>query len=397
MLHNSADFLLPLLLITFQAVKIAVNTRFLIKDRLEGIGWFTYESLKRITRQHPEHQFYFLFDRPYVEEFIFSSNIIPITLFPPARHPFLWYWWFEYSVPRILSKLKPDAFLSPDGFLSLKASVKQTLVIHDLAFEHFSDHINRLTWRYYRYFTRRYAQKAFRIATVSEFSKQDIVNLYGIPSEKIDVVYNGSSEEFTPISEEEKKVVKKEYTAGNDYFIYVGALQPRKNIVNLLLAFDRFKTKNQGNVMLMIVGRDWAYSEVMKVHTSMQFKDQVLFYDHMNRSNLARLIGASLAMVYVSLFEGFGIPIVEAMNCDVPVLTSNTSSMSEVAGTAGLLADPCSVDDIASKMDLLYHSEQLRNDLIEKGKIQRSKFTWQQTADRLWESVMKSLNRTPSS
>ncbi|MBU6205399.1 MAG: glycosyltransferase family 1 protein, partial [Bacteroidetes bacterium] len=102
-------------------MNIAVNTRFLLSNKLEGIGWFTYETLKRITRAHPEHQFHFLFDRPYHNEFIFSGNITPHILPPPARHPLLWYWWFEQSVPSVLKKIKADLFLSTDGFLSLSA------------------------------------------------------------------------------------------------------------------------------------------------------------------------------------------------------------------------------------------------------------------------------------
>src|SRR5512139_2040469 len=100
-------------------MRIAVNTRLLIKDKLEGIGWFTYETLKRITRKHPEHEFIFLFDRPFDKEFIFAQNIIPVIITPEARHPILWYLWFEYSVPRALKKYKADIFLSPDGYLSL--------------------------------------------------------------------------------------------------------------------------------------------------------------------------------------------------------------------------------------------------------------------------------------
>ena len=152
-------------------MKIAVNTRFLIKNKLEGIGWFTYESLKRITRQHPEHEFVFLFDRPYAEEFIFSDNVTGRVLFPPARHPLLWYWWFEYSVTAALKQIKPDIFLSTDGYLSLACQVPQVIVMHDLAFEHFPDHVNALTARYYRHFTPKFAKKANRIATVSEYSK----------------------------------------------------------------------------------------------------------------------------------------------------------------------------------------------------------------------------------
>lgn len=152
-------------------MKIAVNTRLLVKNKLEGIGWFSYETLKRITTQHPEHEFYFIFDRKHSDDFIFSDNVTPIELFPQARHPFLYYLWFEFSMPRLLKKLKPDLFLSPDGYLSLKSKIKSLVVFHDLNFEHYPEDIPWLERKNYKYFFPRYAKKADRIATVSEYSK----------------------------------------------------------------------------------------------------------------------------------------------------------------------------------------------------------------------------------
>lgn len=122
-------------------IKIAVNTRFLIKNKLEGIGLFTYESLKRITRAHPEIDFYFLFDRKFDQEFIFGDNIKPVVLFPQARHPLLWYLWFEISVARWLKKNNPNLFLSTDGYACLNTSVATVIVIHDLAYEHYKEHV----------------------------------------------------------------------------------------------------------------------------------------------------------------------------------------------------------------------------------------------------------------
>jgi len=115
---------------------IAVNTRLLIQGKLEGIGWFARETLSRITRDHPEHQFLFIFDRPYAEEFIFSGNVTPIVLSPPTRHPILWYIWFEFQIPRILRKYKADLFFSPDGYLSLSTHIMQLAAIHDINFAH---------------------------------------------------------------------------------------------------------------------------------------------------------------------------------------------------------------------------------------------------------------------
>ena len=118
-------------------MKIAVNTRLLLKDKLEGIGWFTHESLRRIVQQHPEHQFYFLFDRPYDEQFVYASNVTPVVAHPPARHPYLWYLFFECGIPARLRSIRPDLFLSTDGWMPLHLrNTKSVNVIHDLNFAH---------------------------------------------------------------------------------------------------------------------------------------------------------------------------------------------------------------------------------------------------------------------
>ena len=140
-------------------MRIAVNTRFLIKDKLEGIGWFTYETMRRITENHPEHQFYFLFDRKPDSHFIFSQNIIPIVLSPQARHPLLWYIWFEISVKRFLKTNNIDLFVSPDGFIPLRSKTPSLGVIHDINFHHSPTGIPLLTRYYYKYFFPRFAKK----------------------------------------------------------------------------------------------------------------------------------------------------------------------------------------------------------------------------------------------
>ena len=190
---------------------IAVNTRFLLDQRLEGIGWFTYETLQRLVEWHPEYQFIFFFDRPYHSRFVFAENITPVVLFPPARHPFLFYTWFEFSVHRALKKYKADIFISTDGFLSLKTKVPTLLVIHDLAHVHFTNQVKYLEQKYYNYFMARFARKAARIATVSAYSKSDIHQQYQIPKEKIDVVYNGARADFQPLNSSQQEQIKKKY------------------------------------------------------------------------------------------------------------------------------------------------------------------------------------------
>ncbi|WP_345079341.1 glycosyltransferase family 1 protein [Nemorincola caseinilytica] len=374
-------------------MRIAVNTRLLLKGKLEGIGWFTYQTLEHIVRQHPEHEFYFFFDRPYDEQFIFAPNVTPVVVHPQARHPILFYLWFEWSIPMMLRKYKIDLFLSTDGYLSLSTKVPTCLVIHDLAFEHYPEHYvtsHRLYWRHY---SPLFARKAARIATVSTFSKNDISERYGIAPGNIDVVYNGAHEEYRPLTAPEREAVKEKYTDGCEYFVFAGAIHPRKNILNLLKAFSAFKKRQRTNMKLVIVGRPaWKYDEVEILRHTMPFKEDVRWVGYMNVDELSKVIGGAYALVYASLFEGFGIPILEALQCNVPAIVSNTSSMPEVAGDAALLTDPADPDDIAAKMHTLYKDETLRARLIANAATQVQKFTWQGAADRLWACMMQCVS-----
>jgi glycosyltransferase involved in cell wall biosynthesis len=371
---------------------IAVNTRLLLKDKMDGIGWFTYETLKRITQGHPEHQFIFLFDHKYSDEFIFSKNITAKTLLPPTRHPFLLNWWYNVSLKRYLEKTKLDLFISPDGFLPLAYKGKMLTVIHDLNFIHYPE---KIKWGWGKLYLKHFpqaAKRATRIATVSEFSRSDIAKQFAVSVNKIDVVYNGASDIFKPISEEEKKTAKEKYSNGQDYFLFVGSLYKRKNIKNLLLAFGQFKTSSGSKMKLLIAGRKiWWSEETDEAYAKMKYKEDVIFTGRLSLEELSKLTAAAYALTYVSLFEGFGIPLVEAMNCDVPVITSDVTSLPEIAGDAALLVNPESTDSIAEAMTRLAEDTALRNSLIEKGREQRKKFSWDKSADLLWKSIERTV------
>lgn len=371
-------------------MKILVNTRLLLSGKLEGIGWFTYENLKRITTVHPEHQFFFLFDRPFSEAFIFADNVTPIVAGPPTRHPVLWYVWFEFVVPRIIRNYKIDLFVSPDGYLSLTAKVKSLIVIHDINFIHRPQDLPLLVGWYYNYFTPKFARKATRIATVSEYSKQDIASNYGVSPHKIDVVYNGANLNYKPISEEGKLIVRQEYTDDDPYFIFIGALHPRKNVARLLQAFDAFREEYQYSFKLVVVGEKMFKSKEISSHyQKMKHSGDVIFSGRLEPEVLHQLLASALALVFVPYFEGFGIPILEAFYCDTPVITSNLTSMPEVASDAALLVDPFSVDAIKNAMLKMASDEGLRNYLIEKGQARRQDFSWDKSSEKLWGSMMK--------
>lgn len=372
-------------------MKIAVNTRLLLKGKLEGIGWVAFETLRRIVKAHPEVEFYFLFDRKPDPMFLFADNVKPVVLVPQARHPFLFIWFFELSVPRALRKINPDLFYSPDGYLSLRSKVPQVVEFHDLNFEHFPNDMPKIhLWHYKKYFPQ-YARKARRIVTVSEFSKQDIVDCYQVDPAKIDVAYNGVNEIFGPLSVEQQETVRAQYSDGHPYFMFVGSLHPRKNLARLFTAFDLFKRQHPCDVKLVIVGeKRWWTETIQQAYDAMSCKEEVVFTGRLSAEELHQVTAAALASVYVSYFEGFGIPILEAFRCDTPVITSNVTSMPEVAQDAALLVDPFKEEAIAEAMGQLLDPE-VRAALIEKGRRRAQEFSWDQAADAIWNSLMKAI------
>lgn len=371
-------------------MKIAVNTRLLLNGRMDGIARFTDETLRILTTKHPEHQFYFYFDTKFDEQFIYNSNVNPVVIYPRARHPFLFFAWFEASLPFHFAKLKPDIFLSPDGFLSLASGVKSVAVIHDLNFEHYPEDIPFFMRKYYSLMFPRFAQKASRIATVSEYSKSDIINTYHVDPSKIDVVYNGAGPVFKAIQATEQQQTREVFSQGREYFFFIGTLHQRKNLVNLFKAFDQFKQNDSRGIKLILAGaRMWWTNEISGAFEGMKYRDEVIFTGRITDEELASLMASALALTYVSYFEGFGIPILEAFHCDTPVITSNITSMPEVAGNAAVFVDPFSVNSIAAAMQKVASDEDLRQKLIVAGREQRLKFSWEQTAEKLWDCVEK--------
>ena len=365
-------------------LKIAVNTRFLLAGKLEGIGKVTHEWLQRLTRQHPEHQFFFFFDRPFDPGFIYAANVTPLVLLPPARHPFLFYIWFQYRVAAALKKIRPDVFLSFDGMTVLETAVPRVTVMHDIAFEHYPQDVSYLQRRYYQHFTPRFVQASNKILAVSEYTRQDIIRQYQADPDKIAVVYNAAGPAFTPTSFEQQVAIRQKHVAGEAYFVFVGALQPRKNLANLFRAFDLFKAQTGSEVMLLVVGRKaWRSSGWRKAYQQMAYRGDVVFSGRVPEPELVQLYGAAVATVYVPTFEGFGLPLVEAQACHCPVITSRSSALPEVAGDGALLVDPFDPADISAAMIRVYLDLELRQQLRQQGLANIRRFSWDRSAGQV--------------
>ena len=350
-------------------MNIGINARHLIKNRLEGIGWYSFEILKRLIKLMPNHQFIFFYDRK-TSFLINGENVTNIIINPPARHPILFKIWFNVMLPKAFKKHKVSLFFSPDGFVSLSSDIHQVGVIHDLNFEHYPEDLPKNIVKYYKKYMPLFAQKAIKVITVSNYSKNDIVSNYRINPDKVKVIYNGGNKIFQPLSNEEVQIFQRN-NSKKPYFIYIGSLHKRKNIERMLKAFQLFNSENKFD--FIIVGTDMWRGQL----NLEGIIENVHFMGRKSGSDLAKWIASSSALVYISYFEGFGLPVLEGMMAGAPVISGNLTSLPEVGGNAVIYVDPFNIDSIVQGMhDAINNHSSYRK----LGQEQAQLFSWDKSA-----------------
>jgi glycosyltransferase involved in cell wall biosynthesis len=264
--------------------------------------------------------------------------------------------------------------------------VPVVVTIHDLAFERMPETFTRRGSFQLKLTVRRTAKKAARVATVSEYSRQDLLDIYKLPPEKVVVTYNGVESSFNPRPSvpNEAEEVRRRFGVSRDFLLAVGSLQPRKNLVRLIRAYARLRSERQDfRPQLVIVGRKlWLASEIFDEVKRHPWADDVILTGYVADEDLPALYRAARAFVYPSLFEGFGLPPLEAMACGTPVVTSDVSSLPEITGDAALLIDPNDERALASALIEVVNNDRLRAELREKGIAQAMKFTWRDAAEK---------------
>lgn len=373
-------------------MRIVVNARFLSQSTTQGVGRYTYEVLRRMVNQHQQDHFILLYDRDYSSDLANHANVTERVVRPHARHPYLWYVWFEWRIPTVLQQERSDCFLSFDSFASTRTDVPTVIISHDIAYHHYPEHLRSSHLKYYKKWFPRYHRRADRIVAVSRYTANDIVDVYGLYPAKVTVGYNAVSHIESRVSTSDKEALRHSITGGQEYFVYLGSVHPRKNILNLIKAFDLYR-RSGGDHHLVLIGHfAWKTEAIRDAMRSSSYADSIhhlegvgaLAYD---------IVAAAKGMVYVSLFEGFGIPLLEAMSVDTPVITSSVGSMPEVAGDAALLVDPQKPKAIADAMLKIHRDGKTAKDLIKRGRERLNIFDWHATADVVHKACLLSTIR----
>ena len=381
---------------TFEGMaRIALNGRLLVPGKLEGIGRFTLNTLKHLVALRPEDDFLLVVDRPADEMFDLGPNVKVVRIRIPARRPWLIRWWFGRPLGRVLRRWKAEAFVSLEGPLAMDMppDFPQLSVIHDLNFEHRPEGLPSRWRKFYQTQFPRYAQRADILGTVSDFSKRDLADTYGVEEDQIEVFPNAADEVFQPIEDAQIDKAQTQFAAGRPYFLFVGSLHPRKNVEGLLGAFQTYVEKG-GQWDLVVVGvAMWAEG----MHTpAPDVQGRVHAVGRLNHGALALAVGGARGLVFVPWFEGFGIPVIEAMASGVPVIASNVTSLPEVCGGAAFaLVDPSQTADIAQEMLRLESDPHAAEEARMEGLKRAKDFSWRLTGEKMSHALNRLIHGRP--
>jgi glycosyltransferase involved in cell wall biosynthesis len=285
-----------------------------------------------------------------------------------------------------------DLFHATEHLLPRFSSVRTVFTLHDLIFLFHPETHKPLNRWFLTLMMPRFLRAADAVIAVSECTKRDAVRFYGIPEEKITVIYEGVNPRFRPASPETIAAVRARYGLPEHFILYVGTIEPRKNLTALLEAFHHLLATH--DLRLVIVGKKgWLYEGFFRRLRELGLEDRVIFTGYVPDEDLPAIYSAADLFVFPSLYEGFGLPVLEAMACGTPVICSNTSSLPEVAGDAALLVDPTDVRALAGAMERALTDEHLRSELMAKGLERARWFTWEKAAAKTLEVYRGVLGR----
>jgi glycosyltransferase involved in cell wall biosynthesis len=286
--------------------------------------------------------------------------------------------WRFQRLPRILASGRFSLFHGPSHVLPARSRCPMVVTMLDLIFLRYPQYFRLWDRNYYRHIFRKSAMRADHIISISEATKADLVHFFNIPADKISVIYPAFDDVFQPLAEDRLAAVRQTYRLPQTYLLYVGTIEPRKNILRTAQAFDRLLDSGRipSECEFLVVGsKGWYYKDILKGIATLKHKDQIRLTGPIYGEDLAGVYQLAMTMAYPSEFEGFGYPVLEAMRLGTPVLTGSTSSLPEAGGDAAILVDPTNVDEIAAGLEGLLTDADLRRDCVTRGRVHAASFS----------------------
>lgn len=371
-------------------IRIGVDIRELQKGIMTGIGRYLLNFLKIAPRYKPEWEFV-----PFCNQNTRSGVINDNFKYVVIKEGLTFYW-DQIKLPLALIKEKIDLFLSPYNKVPLVSPCRVIITIHDMTpfLSNFAQEPrNPLCISLKKYLSNLMAKRADLIITDSTNSKKDIICLFNLREEKVRVVYNGVEKRFCPIKDREVlERIREEYGITKNYILYIGNLKPHKNVSGLIKAYSMLSESLKNNYQLVIVGKkDENFNGLFDSCAELRIIDKVIFIDFVKDDDLPALYSSATIFVFPSFYEGFGLPVLEAMACDVPVITSSVASLPEVAGNAARFINPYSTEEISRAIEELLVNLYLREDLTMKGLRQARNFSLDKMAKNILDLMEELL------
>jgi glycosyltransferase involved in cell wall biosynthesis len=364
-------------------MKVAIDVRTVLSNR-SGVGNYVMHLIQNLRKVDPVSIYYFLSlkkNLPLLGSFSPHQNPL-LTVFSHESHP-LGDFWEHFILPLRLMKTGIDIFHGPASLIPFRKDHYRVVVtIHDLVAFLFPETIPLKYGAYMRFLLRQAVKRANKIISVSYHTRQDLIKILKVPSEKIIVIHEAPSPIFRPYDGlEVRTFLKERYGLHKKYIYHLGNIEPRKNLIVLLEAFTRVCRELGPDYQLVVSGqKGWLIHSLSHFLKDYPNRNQVLFTGYVPMEELPFFMNGAEIFVFPSLYEGFGLPVLEAMSCGTPVISSNRSSIPEIIGSAGMLIDPTNTKELADGIIFLLRNEEERKRLSLLGKDQAAKFSWEEVA-----------------
>ena len=376
-------------------MRIGIEAQRIFRKNKHGMDYVVLEEIKELQKSDSRNE-YFVFVAPGEDRCLYDSKNVHIIEIGGSFYPL----WEQFSLPRAVEQLNLDMLHCTSNTAPISCKVPLILTLHDIIFLEPRDKSNKsfyqnMGWRYRRFVVPKILKKCKRIITVSEFEYNNIITKLNIPEEKMVMIYNGYNEWFRPV--EDTELVYQQYIEEPGYFFFLGNTDPKKNTERTLIAYSKYLEKSDIKRKLLMADLDSSFLEdIVERNHIENIKDQIVIPGYINNADLPFIYNKAFAFLYTSLRESFGIPLLEAMACGTPVITSNTSSMPEIGGSEVLMVNPQNANEITEKMLLLEKDEALYQKQKEIGIRRAQQFSWKYTAEQLlmvYEDVYHNRHR----